>query len=109
MQRWFARLAKSSPHTSMVTEKRTQALISKLRHRDEVEHYYKVLENVQWKFDAIERLVNGTEAIFVKCEKFNRDHTEYMIQHFQKFKPGLAVDVDNHLFDFYGFAHDKYE
>lgn len=108
MRRWFARSAKSG-HAGSQVEKRTQSLIGKLQHRDELEHYYKLLQSVHWKFDAIERLINGTETIFVKCEKFNREHIEEVIQHFQKFRPFLAVDVDNHLLNVQALAHDKFE
>lgn len=109
MRRWFARSGKGHSLVSSVADRRTQSLVSKLYHKHDIEHYYKVLENLEWKFDAIERLVNGTETIFVKCDKFNREHTEDMIQHFQKFKPFLAVDVDNHLFTHLASAHDKFE
>lgn len=109
MRRWFARSAKSNPHVGSITDKRTQALVSKIYHKDDIEHYYKAMENVKWKFDAIERLINGTETIFVKCEKYNREHIEDMIQHFQKFRPFLAVDLDNHLFSLQAITHDRFE
>lgn len=109
MRRWFARSMKPNMHMSGLEDKKTQALVGKIYHKDEIDHYYKILENTAWKFDAIERMVNGTECIFVKCEKFNREHTEDMIQHFQKFRPFMAVDINNHLFDVQAFSHDRYE
>lgn len=107
MRRCFARSFKQQSTVGSGDVKRNQALTSKLYHMDKVDHFYSLLQDNKNQEDAINRMVNGNEVIFFKHDKLSYSQTESLINHFQKLRPGVGIDVDNHMIDYHRISFDS--
>jgi hypothetical protein len=106
MRRWFARSFRTPATTGGVDKRRNEALISKLHHEQDTEAYYQFLNDSLKTEDAINRMVNGNEIVFFKYDQFNNSQIESLVYHFQKLRPAMGIDIDNHLLDYVRMSHD---
>lgn len=106
MRRWFARTPRAPATIGAIDRRRTEALVSKLHHEQEASHLYHTLTDGLRSEDAINRMVNGNEVVFFKYDQFNQSQAESLVYHFQKLRPTLGIDIDNHLMDYQRMSHD---
>lgn len=110
MKRLFSRTFK--PRSGLLSQEeasRTEAFGAKIVHNMEMSRYYETSQNVEDIPDIIKKMVNGNEVLFFKCNRMNKTHIETMITEFQRLRPKMAIDMDNHITDVMRGTHDRYE
>lgn len=82
--------------------------LSKKAKMQEIGHYYKYTAFLREEPETYERMINGNDVLFFKGHLNSGEVCEELVMSYEKKRPQMVINVDNHLNDYLRLTDNRY-
>lgn len=91
-----------------VEEIRGLSYLAKKSKMQRVGHYYKYTAYLREEVETFERMINGNDVLFFKGHLNSGEVCEELVMEYEKKRPQLVINVDNHLNDYLRLTENRF-
>lgn len=100
-------MRKAAKMTQQGMTNNTAMLVKKLKFRQELSHLYNSVDNSKELYEMFNRMLNGNDLTFFKGDNSSWNHVDDLVKEYERLRPKMVIDVDNHISRFRAITNQR--